>query len=247
LSPYQTDRAGDALALLQPDHLWAPVFGDLATQGVVQTVTLKIDDIEVDLHVDLFKTGLPTLQAFAIWDAAPRFELPGGTEVPVLDSAAALFHFLIHLNKDRFQRLLGYADIVRIVDSGIDWDRLVALAAGEGLSTPTLAALQVVYSDVGLPHPQDAPVRSGPRSWLWRLIWRHRIRLRGLEGRRRFRRRQLLIPALADRSVTEVAGAYALEVAPPEPVLRLRATMSGRRTSRTRLWVAAVLDRRRMA
>lgn len=247
LSPYQIDRAGDALATLQPDHPWAPVFGDLAADGVVQTVTLKVDDIEVDLHIDLFKTGLRTLQAPAIWDATRHFELPGGTMVPVLDSAAALFHFLIHLNKDRFQRLLGYADIVRIVDSEIDWDRLIALATGEGLATPAFAALEVVYSDVGLPLPSNAPASSGPRSWLWRLIWTRRVRLRGMEGRRQFRRRQLLIPALADRSVTEVAAVYALEVAPPEPVLRLSATVSGGWASRLRTWVATVLDRRRMA
>jgi hypothetical protein len=247
LSPYQIDRAGDALAILQPDHPWSSVFGDLAAKGVVQTVTAKVDNIEVDLHLDLFKTGFPTLQAFAIWNAAQSFEVPGGTMVPILDSTAALFHFLIHLNKDRFQRLLGYADIVRIVDSGIDWDRLVALAAGEGLATPTFAALQVVYSDVGLPLPSDAPVPSGPRTWLWRLIWPRRIRLRGMEGRRRFRRRQLLIPALANRSATAVAEVYALAVAPPEPVLRLGATVSGRQASRLRTWIATVLDRRRMA
>lgn len=247
LSPHQIDRAGDALTILQPDHPWAPFFGDLAAAEVVQTVTLKVDGIEVDLHVDLLKTGLPTVQALEIWDAAEHFELPGGTVVPVLDSAAALLHFLIHLNKDRFQRLLGYADVIRIVDAGIDWDRLIALADGEGLATPVFASLDMIYRDLRLSRPRDAPTPSGPRSWVWRLAWPHRIRLRGLEGRRRFRYRELLIPALTSRRVAELGRVYALEFAPPEPVLGVRATVRGRRESAVRTWIAAALDQRRMA
>lgn len=247
LSPHQTDRAGDALTILQPDHPWAPFFGDLASSGLVQTVTLTVDDIEVDLHLDLLKTGLSNLQASEIWDAAESFELPGGTIVPVLDSAAALFHFLIHLNKDRFQRLLGYADIVRIVDSGINWDRLIALVEGEGLATPAFSSLEVVRSDLGRQRTFGVPIASGLRSRLWRLTWPRRVRLRGSEGRRRFRHRQLLIPALANRSARTVGRLYALELAPPEPILRLRATKSGRRPSPVRTRVAKLVDRRRKA
>lgn len=244
LSPYQIDRAGDALTILQPDHPWAPLFDDLAASGVVQTVTLDVDGIEVDLHVDLLKTGLPTLQAREIWDATEHFKLPGGTTVPVLDSAAALFHFLIHLNRDRFQRLLGYADIVRIVDSGVNWDRLIGLAEGEGLATSTFCSLDVVHSDVRLPRPPDVALASGPRSYLWRLTWPRRVRLRGTEGRSRFRHRQLLIPALANRSVSAVGRVFALELVPPAPILGLRAG-AGERLHRMRIRAAVLIDRRR--
>lgn len=247
LSPHQIDRAGDALTILQPDHPWTPFFGELASFGQVETVTLRVEGIEVDLHLDLLKTGLPTIQANEIWEGCQSFELPGGTIVPVLDSAAALLHFLIHLNKDRFQRLLSYADIVRIIDSGVHWERLIALAEGEGLVTSVSCSLEAVRSDLGTERPLGVPIASGLRSRLWRLIWPRRVRLRGIEGRRNFRHRQLLIAALANRSAGEVGRAYSLKFVPPEPVLRLRATKGGRRFSGMRTRAAILVDRRRRA
>jgi len=219
LSPYQLDRAGDALRLLQPDHPWCQFFGELALAGEVQTVTLKVDGIEIDLHLDLLKTGLPMLHSKEVWDSTQRFELPGGTEVRVLDPASALFHLLVHLNKDRFQRLLGYADIARIADQEVDWSRLGQLAKIEGLQVSVALSLETVDADLMRPQNAEATRTSGIRASMWRTIWRRNIRLLGSAGRTRLRHRQLWIALMARRPLGDRAKALNCELFPPRAVL----------------------------
>lgn len=213
LSPYQVDRAGDALRLLQPDHPWEPFFDELAAQGRVQTVTLDVGGVEVDLHLDLLKTGLTTRQSTLYWDACEWWDLSGGMRVRVLDPTTSLLLFLVHLNKDRFQRLLGYADVVRVVNSGADLDRLRVYATREGLGASVGASLGAVSTDLGM-----AWLDMPPGSRTWRAVWRRSIRLRGSEGRRRFRRRALGIVALSDRGVGERSAALWQSVVPPAQV-----------------------------
>jgi hypothetical protein len=224
LSPHQIDRAGDALRLLQPDHPWCAFFGDLASKGRVQTVTLSVDDIQVDLHIDLMKTGLPTVQSEEFWASTEWFRLPDGTSVRVLDSTSALLLFLVHLNKDRFQRLLGYADVVRIIRRGVDWPRFTAMVEGEGLTVPALSTLATALDDLGVDRPTDVPgppeALLGTR--LWRVLWARSIRLRGSEGRKRFRRRQLVIIPLSNRSGRQTWRAIAQQALPPKPVRHAR-------------------------
>lgn len=243
LPPHQLSRAGEALKILQPDHPWVPFFDDLATARLVETVTLKIDHIEVDLHLDPLKIGVPTLQSGEIWAATEQFDLGDGIEVPVLDSETSLLLFLLHLNKDRFQRLLGYADIARIMDGGIDFGRFTHLAGGEGLLDVALCSLDAVLTDLHLTIPGDVPYPRSPYRQAWSMAWSRRIRLRGSEGRRRFRKRQLLIPILATGRLRETARCYALELAPPQPVLRERAAQHAMEPNHLRMLLARVWGR----
>ena len=223
LSPHQLDRAGDALRLLQPDHPWVPFFGAFAVSGRVQTVTLKRDGIEVDLHLDLFKTGLETRQPAQIWSATMSFDLPGGTVVRVLDPHTALVNLLIHLNKDRFQRLLGYADVARLISRyPVDWREIFRRAAGEGLETVVACSMEAVVADLGLEWPPDLPRPFGWQAAAWRVIWRPAIRLRGTEGRVRFRARQQLIPFLTTGGTSAAAKSVLREAFPPAQTVDIR-------------------------
>jgi hypothetical protein len=237
LCPTQLDRAGDAVRLLQPDHPWVGFVGDLAQAGSLQNVTLRVGAIEVDLHFDLLKTGVATRQSTRIWRATEPFELPGGTVVRVLDETAALLHLLVHLNKDRFQRLLGYADVVRVMRRDVDWPRLLRLAEAEGLAVPVMCSLEAVTSDLRVPWPEGLPPAAGPRRVAWDALWGRRVRLWGSEGRRRFRHRQLALVPMSSRGAQETWRALSHAAVPPAQVLQCRSPAA----PRTR--VARSLDR----
>lgn len=230
LSPHQIDRAGDAIRLLQPDHPWVPFFGELAARREVQTVTTRVDGLEVDLHLDLFKTGLRTRDSERVWSRTELVKLQGGGSVRVLDPATAYVHFLIHLNKDRFQRLLGYADIVRIArDEAAALDAR-AVAIEQGLTVCSDRSARVVQSDLGCSLAPDLRTTAGWRHHVWSALWGERIRLRGREGRERFRRRQLALVLLAERSAARDRWEALLrELLPPQQVLRAQGRPTGAR------------------
>ena len=223
VSPVQLTRASEAVRLLEPAHPWLPHVGSLVAKGRIQTITTHVDNLEVDLHFDLLKLGIPTLQSQEMWNQTQPFVLPGGESVRVLDDTLALVHFLVHLNKDRFQRLLGYADIARIVaQSQVDWDRAECFALGEGIEASTFRTLEVVLEKLSLPWPDELEHPRGPRVRVWNLIWRPRIRLRGIEGRLRFRRRQDWIALLARHRTLEAFRWWIREMWPPAPVAEVR-------------------------
>ena len=70
--------------------------------------------------------------------------LKDGSTVRALDAETSLVFSLLHLNKDRFAKLLGFAEVVRIIDrGGIDWEFVDRFVAREGLETSHTQALQV--------------------------------------------------------------------------------------------------------
>lgn len=220
LSPDQLGRATEAVMLLEPDHLWATQVTPLATRGRIQTVTTHVDGLEVDLHFDLFKLGIPTRQSRDVWNQTRPYALPGGGSVRVLDDTTALVHFLVHLNKDRFQRLLGYADVARIVASGrVDWELANRLTHGEGITTSTYRSLEVVLDELTLSWPAGIERPAGPRALIWNVVWRPGVRLRGTEGRIRFRRRQDWIALLARGRTLESLRWWLREMWPPASVV----------------------------
>jgi hypothetical protein len=223
LSPRQLDRVGETVRLLEPDHPWVSHVAPLAASGRIQTVTTHVDGIEVDLHFDLLKLGIPTRQSSELWNLTSPYPLPGGGSVRVLDDSIALVHLLVHLNKDRFQRLLGYADIARVIVCGrVDWKRVAQFARGEGITTSTFRTLEVVLDELALPWPVELERPSGPRARLWNLIWSPGIRLRGTEGRLRFRRRQDWVALLARGRAFEALRWWFREMWPPAPVVAVR-------------------------
>jgi hypothetical protein len=223
LSPHQFDHVAKAVQLLEPDHPGVSYVAPLAAAGRIQGVTTHVDGLEVDLHFDLLKLGIPTRQSSEVWSLTSAYLLPGGASVRVLDDTTALAHLLVHLNKDRFQRLLGYADIARIIASGrVDWQRLERFARGEGIIVSTFRTLEVVLGELSLQWPAELERPSGPRARLWNVIWRPGIRLRGAEGRLRFRKRQDWIALLARRRALEALGWWLREMWPPAPVVAVR-------------------------
>ena len=223
LSPQQLGRAAETVRLLDPAHPWASHVAPLVATGRIQTVTTQVDGLEVDLHFDLLKLGIPTRQSSDVWNLTSPFLLPGGGSVRVLDDSTALVHLLVHLNKDRFQRLLGYADIARIIAGGrVDWEWVERFARGEGITVSTFRTLEVVLDELALPWPAELERPSGPRTRVWNMIWPPDIRLRGIEGRLRFRRRQDWIAFLARGRAWEALRWWLREMWPPAPVVSVR-------------------------
>lgn len=216
IAPDDLSSIGSMLEVLAPGHQWIPYVGALTAAGRIQSITIRVDGIEVDLHLDLLKLGVPTRSSAEIWDRTVRLTLTDGGQVRVLDDTSALLQLLVHLNKDRFQRLLGFADVARLMSAGhLDWARLEALARRDGIVTPVLCSLETVLDTLELPWPDALERPSGTRALVWRRIWRPRIRLLGSEGRLRFRRRQQWIPFLARGRILEAVRAWWLDLWPP--------------------------------
>jgi hypothetical protein len=223
LAPHQLDRAADALRILEPEHPWVGLVGQLAVTGRVQAVTTRVDGLEVDLHFDLLKLGIPTRQNAEAWSRTTSHPLSRGGSVKVLDATTALAHLLVHLNKDRFQRLLGYADVARVIAGGdVDWVRLAHFADREGIAAPMLCTLGAVLDELSLPWPAELQRPGGVRAWTWRRLWPPSIRLRGTEGRLRYRRRQDLIALMARGRAREAVAWWLRDVWPPPDVVTAR-------------------------
>jgi hypothetical protein len=178
--------------VLQPDHPLRDVYARQADAGVLQSVDLLVDGVEVDVHADLLKVEIPTRGLEAMWR---RTTVVDGLRV--LDAETALVHLLLHLTKDRFARLLGYADVARIVRrEALDWARVDAIGRREGLEVHVAAALHAVTDALDLP-PAPLPRPRGPRAGVHRLLWGPATRLQGVEGFIAKQHRQLWVPITA--------------------------------------------------
>ena len=113
------------------------------------------------------------------------------TRIRALDAEASLLQAAIHLQKDRFSRLHGFADVARIArEPNLDWEWIQGFAEEIGLSTHLNESLRVVSETLGI----DLPVAAGKRSRLWRVIWGERTRLAGSVGMTRRVRTHYWIP-----------------------------------------------------
>lgn len=196
ISPRDWPRAREIVESLQPGHVLSPDVNRLVGKGLLQSIDLVVDGVSVDLHFDVLKLGVPARQNDLIWERTLPFALPSGTRVRVLDPETALVHLLVHLNKDRFRWLLGYADVARLLNrQELDWEFIESFSRIEALDVSVRLALQVVVETLGLPRACP-PVAGGPPSALWRYLWRPAVRLQGDLGVVRFRHRQDVIPLL---------------------------------------------------
>lgn len=203
LSPRQVDRIDDVVRILQPMHPLGRTARELMTSGVLQSIDLEVDGVEVDLHTDLLKYEVPTRQPEMLFDAAVPVLGPGGVQVRALSPEHSLVHFLLHLNKDNFARLLAYADIARILATpGLNWQVVDDFAARQGLQVHLYGALHEVTSRLGLP-AAAVPVPRGTRAALWQALWPSDQRLAGRAGLIRPRNRHLMIPWSAQGRLLE--------------------------------------------
>lgn len=181
------DEILDALA---PGHALSGRAQALIDQGLIQGVDLVIEDIWIDLHIDPLKVGILLPGIEQLWERQELVEF-NSTRIRALDAEASLIQAAIHLQKDRFSRLNGFADVARIAAiPGLDWDWIQRFAEEIGLSVHLNESLQVVSDTLGI----DLPVVAGKRSLVWRMIWAERTRLTGSIGMTRRVRTHYWIP-----------------------------------------------------
>ncbi len=190
IAPAHASRLDAIVDVLAPDHPLGGRAQALAAAGHIQSIDLVSDDIGVDLHTDPIKIGISLPSIDELWERLEPLPL-GDTTVNALDAEASLLQAAIHLQKDRFSRLNGYADVARIAAAAdLDWEWIQSFAAEIGLAVHLNESLRVVASTLGI----DLPVTASPRSLLWRAAWPERTRLRGAVGLTRRVRTHYWIP-----------------------------------------------------
>jgi hypothetical protein len=191
--PADLSRTRELVTALQPDHPLRDHVESLVAERATQALELDVDGISVDLHLDLLKLGIESHLAEELWDRTIPLALPGRPAVRVLEPEAALLNLLVHLNKDRFWRLAGLADVARLLERDQPaWADVEQLARRDGLGTAARESLRAVQDELGVtPSVSHA---GGWRAGLWRIVWSPRVRLQGELGLEKFRYRQMWIP-----------------------------------------------------
>lgn len=162
----------------------------LVDHGFIQSVDFVIEDIWIDLHIDPIKIGIPLPGIEQLWERHDVLMFDS-TKIRALDAEASLLQAAIHLQKDRFSRLHGFADVARIAqEPDLDWAWIQGFAEEIGLSMHLNESLRVVSETLGI----DLPVATGKRSRVWRVIWGERTRLAGSVGMTRRVRTHYWIP-----------------------------------------------------
>jgi len=219
-------RAGAVLRVLDRDHPLVDAIDDLVRSGAVQSADLHVDGVAVDLHFDLLKLGYPMRDPAAVWQRTQAFALADGSTVRVLDPELALVHFLVHANKDSFPRLLGCADVVRVMRGDLDWDVVGRILHDEGLEDVAACALETVARAVGVP---SGPLRtrSGLRARAWHAVWPERVTLLGSAGTSRSRRQEALPFLVRGRGRDAVRAAVRIVLPPRAAVAQRYADIPG--------------------
>jgi hypothetical protein len=260
LSPSHLSKVDDLIAAIEPSHPLCGKVRGFAERGLLQSVDLEYEGIPIDLHWDILKLGIPSRDPQAIWDRTVPFELPGGRFIRALDAECSYVHFLVHLNKDRFRRLMGFVDVARIYQrEHLDLGVIDQLVRAEGIETSVYAAWDVVVDTLSLPAPRVN--RAGIRSFIWHAAWQPSVRLRAAESTIRFRHRQWLIAFLSRGRAAEATRSWLRVTFPPADLLAYVHSEYARRwggepissTRRSHLWALTVgriklsLGRRRRA
>lgn len=203
---------------LQPRHRWIPQLETLISGGHIQAIDLSVAGVQVDLHFDPLKLEIVGSRAASdLLARVVKRDIGVGT-VTGLDAEASLVLALLHLNKDRFRRLIGFADAQRLVDRVRDWDWIIDYARAERLTTPLLASLDVVSNSLGTaPHRVSSGSTVDRR--LWNRVWPERTRLLGYQGAVRYRYRQMLIPLFDPRRWREAMVGAGRRLFPPRPLV----------------------------
>ncbi len=219
LSPAHVARIDDVVAAIEPRHPLCGKVRRLAERGLLQSIDLEYDGVPIDLHWDIFKLGVPSRNVEAIWDRTVPFALRDGRSIRALDATSSYIHFLIHLNKDRFRRLLGFVDAARVYASDqVDHSAVDRLIRADGIETSVSASWEVVIRTLDLSVPNQIK-RQPVRSLIWHLAWRPSVRLRAAESTVRFRHRQWLIAALSRGRAMEAARSWIRGRFPPGELL----------------------------
>lgn len=219
LSPAHLSRIDDIIAAIEPSHPLCGKTRRLAERGYLQSIDLVHDGVPIDLHWDIFKIGIPSRNQDTIWERTLPFPLPGPCSVRMLDAETSYVHFLLHLNKDRFRRLLGFADVARVYDrEELDGAAVERMVKADGIKTSIDESWNVVVNTLQL----SAPMREstpGIRAAVWQRAWPSSVRLRAAESRVRFRHRQYLIALLIPGRTLEAIWSWLHGRFPPTELL----------------------------
>jgi Uncharacterised nucleotidyltransferase len=261
LSPAHLGQIDDVIAAIEPSHPLCGKVRRLAERGIIQAVDLVHEGVPIDLHWDLLKLGIPSRNRQAIWDRTVPFPLPDGRSLRALDAECSYVHFLVHLNKDRFRRLLGFVDAARVYErEDLDHAAVERLVRADGIEASVSASWEVVVSTLGL-HARNQIPAAGVRSLIWHIAWRPSVRLRAAESNVRFRHRQWLIAVLSRGRAVEALRCWIRYTFPPADYLAYAHSDYAIRwgaepvstTPRSRLWALTIgrmrlsLGRRRRA
>ncbi|NND02655.1 MAG: hypothetical protein HKN91_07700 [Acidimicrobiia bacterium] len=214
LSPGTSNQIDEVLAHFAPTHGLAGKAQRLFDAGRIQSIDFEWDDVWIDVHTDPIKVGIDLPGIAAMWGRLDKIEL-AGVEVSVLDSEATLLQAAVHLQKDRFSRLHGFADIARIAAAGLDWEWVQGFADELGLRIHFNEALRVVSDVLAVDLPYDRSVKSR----LWRAIWSERTRLRGDVGLTRKVRTHYWIPMTMPGRRADAVRWWSRIVIPPGDIV----------------------------
>jgi hypothetical protein len=219
LSPAHLSRIDDVIAAIEPSHPLCGKVRRLAERDVIQAIDLVHEGVPIDLHWDLLKLGIPSRNRQAIWDRTVPFTLPDGRSLRALDAECSYVHFLMHLNKDRFRRLLGFVDVARVYErEDLDHAVVERLVRADGIEASVSGSWEVVVRTLGLDARNQIPA-TPVRSLIWQIAWRPSVRLRAAESSVRFRHRQWLIAALSRGRALETLRCWFRVTFPPADFL----------------------------
>lgn len=227
LPPFSVTEALEVLGDTQRDPA---VVHRLAADGWIQSVDVTLPSgTLIDLHFDPLKLGFQSRFSRTVRSHLESMTLDD-TTIETLDPTASLVIALLHLNRNRFRHLSGFADVVRILTrSQIDWGAFADLVYDDGLEVLIDGSLHAVCDELDLDKDLIAgwtsrgPLRgSVPRRVVWKMAWRPSTRLSGLSGRFRMgRRSQFLMPALCRRRSVWTIRWMTRRLFPPTQVLKL--------------------------
>ena len=214
LSPLQLDRAEQAVELLHPEHPLAADVAGLVARRQLRSVDLSWNGVAVDLHFDPFKFGVWFDGLDGMWEETD-IEADG---LRVIGGSAGLLASLIHLNKDQFSKLIGFADVVRASRVPGMAERMWETATAVGATVPVACSGRVVAETLGVDLPIPPP-RPGVKTWLWNRLWPEDSRLLGSEAQRRAKSRQHLLAFLCDGAAADAWGHLRHVLLPPKALV----------------------------
>jgi len=168
--PHAVDALDDLVHRLDPRHPMVGRVVELVDRHGIQSIEV-IDDarVAVDIHVDPFKIDIPFGDLDGVWTRTALVPA-GGRQVRALGGADSLVQFLLHLNRDGFSHLRGFADVARLITAdGGAIAAAVPIVETAGVGVPVWSSLRHVVDLLDLDTP--TPATGGPRSWLWRRCW----------------------------------------------------------------------------
>jgi hypothetical protein len=178
-----------------------------------------VENFPIDLHFDLLALGPFGRHPQAVWEHLIPHDLGSGETVLVLDAEISLVNFVIHLNRDNFRRLLGFADVIRVLRAeSLGWSAIEQFVVAEGIETLFYESLQIVHEELGT--QTEIPHRKTWRARIHHGLWRPEVRLRGNADVAKGAKRQFWQPFLVKHGVLSAIRWWLKRLLPPPALVR---------------------------